>query len=513
MFTAVVVLAGLLTACDPNRFVSGWVPYWGGSAARSAYSDEDDSKLFSEVSPFWYSATSATAIARVGTSAELTAAVNAARQRGLPVLPSITDGTAKGEMASILANPGTRSAHVTAIVNLVMTGHAGAAFDGVDLDYEGFAFTDGTATWASTRPNWVAFVQQLAGELQSRGKLLSVTVPPEWGAVNPSTGRAQGYWVYAQELIAPSVDRLRLMVYDWSVSSPGPIAPMSWVDQVIAFSGARVPPAKLQLGVPLYGRHWRTQVNPQETCPDRALGRVSFTTRNAASLLAQHGRVATRHSSGEMWATWTVSVTGPRNAPLTPPTHAPPTTSIESVDGPAGGGLQPALRLTPPGGSVTCQVRHTVYYPDAQAVLQRANAAVAAGWSGIVVWALGQEDPAVFDALWQVAPQQPNGDPTGSLDSWSLTGDTLRLTGWAADPEFDLPVPVRITATGGTSTLERTVLARLERPDVATASPGIGPFHGFDQTVILPSGTTQVCVTILGWAAQPSTPLACITPG
>lgn len=516
VFTAVVVLAGLLTACDPNRFVSGWVPYWGGSGARSAYSDPDDSMLFSEVSPFWYSATGVSTITRVGTTGDLTAAVNAARQRGLPVLPSITDGTAKGEMAAILASPSSRTAHVTAVVNLVMTGHAGAAFDGIDLDYEGFAFTDGSSTWATTRPNWVAFVQQLAAELQARGKLLSVTIPPEWGTVNPSTGRAQGYWVYAQELIAPSVDRLRLMVYDWSVGSPGPIAPMFWVDQVIAFSGARVPPAKLQLGVPLYGRHWRTQANSQQTCPDGALGRASVTTANAAGLLARHGRTATRHSSGEMSATWTVDVTGSRTAPIPPPVDDPPSSMIESIDASAGHpvGLQPAKRLTPPDTFVTCQVRHTVYFPDAQSVLQRANAAVAAEWSGIVVWALGYENTTVLDALWQVAPQRPNGEPTGSLDSWALTGNSLRLTGWAADPEFDLPVAVRVDVGGGGSS--RTVLARLERGDVAAAWPGIGPFHGFDTTVDLPAdrtGPVQVCVTILGWTTQPSTPLACITAG
>ena len=35
-------------------------------------------------------------------------------------------------------------------------------FDGIDIDYEQFAFADGRDTWAATRPNWVAFVEELA---------------------------------------------------------------------------------------------------------------------------------------------------------------------------------------------------------------------------------------------------------------------------------------------------------------------------------------------------------------
>ena len=53
--------------------------------------------------------------------------------------------------------------------------------DGIDLDYEQFAFADGSASWAATRPNWVAFVTELADELHADDRTLTVSIPPVWG--------------------------------------------------------------------------------------------------------------------------------------------------------------------------------------------------------------------------------------------------------------------------------------------------------------------------------------------
>lgn len=44
----------VLTACQPNRFVSGWVPYWGASRGAATLSDTNASPLYSEVSMLWY---------------------------------------------------------------------------------------------------------------------------------------------------------------------------------------------------------------------------------------------------------------------------------------------------------------------------------------------------------------------------------------------------------------------------------------------------------------------------
>jgi spore germination protein YaaH len=66
--------------------------------------------------------------------------------------------------------------------------------------------------------------------------------------------------------------------------------------------------------------------------------------------------------------------------------------------------LQPALRLTPPTVQLSCTVRHFVHYPDAITIQMHAQAALDAGWSGVVLWALGYETPEVYTALGNTTP-------------------------------------------------------------------------------------------------------------
>jgi hypothetical protein len=67
-------------------------------------------------------------------------------------------------LADVLANPGTRQAHINNIVALVV----GQGYAGVDLDYRGVS-----AEW---RDNYSAFVADLAQILHAQGKVLSLAV-------------------------------------------------------------------------------------------------------------------------------------------------------------------------------------------------------------------------------------------------------------------------------------------------------------------------------------------------
>lgn len=378
----------------PADFVSAWVPWWSGTAGRTAIENPGLSSTIGDVSPFWYGTANDGSITLLGTQGNLDSAVKAARDNSLMLIPTIADGTGAGVMSGILADPASRAAHIQNIVNLVLS----KGYDGIDIDYEVFAFNHPGEPWTEITPKWVAFVNELSAALHAQGRLLSVTVPPIWN-VTPATGGTlrAGYTVYAQDQIAAVVDRLRLMVYDWSVSSPGPIAPMTWVNSVIAYSNSVVPVSKLQLGVPAYGRHWVTQKNANETCPDAALYKQSVQMKNFGAVTAGH--VVTRDASGELTSSWTQVVTGPRTKPLPPPVVPPATVTILSANNPADGPLLPAMRLTPPSTQVTCTVQHTVFVPDSYSIDQRADAAHAAGWRGIIVWAFGYENADLFDVL------------------------------------------------------------------------------------------------------------------
>ena len=117
----------------------------------------------------------------------------------------------------------------------------------------------------------------LGAKLRAKGLILSATVPAGTypfladGSPNPGTG----YWVYAWDEIIDHVDRLRIMAYDYSYSSPGPIGPWPWANDVTASALAQVAEdtpshrKKVWLGIPQYSRNWVRQ-NPDGSYVTRA---------------------------------------------------------------------------------------------------------------------------------------------------------------------------------------------------------------------------------------------------
>jgi spore germination protein YaaH len=178
-------------------------------------------------------------------------------------------------------------------------------------------------------------------------------------------------------------------------------------EDVIAYNDPIVPNNKLQLGIPSYGRNWGRKVNASEICPDGALNTSSIELENMQGLINAHGAAPVRHSSGEMTFTYDVVATGYSTTPIPAPPYVPPTFVAPQLQTAAtgdSGGLQPALRLTPPTVQLSCTVRHTVYFPDAVTMQQHAQAALDAGWSGVVIWALGYETADVYTALANTTP-------------------------------------------------------------------------------------------------------------
>ncbi len=375
--------AGLLPApaqasvapLPPRRIVTGWMPYWAtASSASSVLSNAD---LFTDVSPFWYSAQ------RAGSSSVLAQQVSDSakstylprlRSSGVKVLPTITDGMGTRQMAATLAGTSTRALLVRQIVGLVTAN----GYDGIDLDFEHFAFGDGRASWPTTRPAWVLFVSQLSRALHAQGKMLALTTPPIYDA---SRSASSGYWVYDWAGIAPYVDRLRIMAYDYSVSVPGPIAPFPWVERVVAFATTQVPSGKIQIGIASYGRDWvRRDANNKYLvrglCPidnQPSYASRSFTSSSLASVLVSHG-LTTRNV---VWHPTYLEQTF-----VYPMRYSGHTTS---------------------GAATSCTVYHSVWYDDARAAAARATLVAKYHLAGLAQWTVGGEDPRQWSALRRYA--------------------------------------------------------------------------------------------------------------
>ena len=347
---------------DPGPLdLHAWVPYWALDDAIGDVEVRADS--IHQLSPLWFGATDVDTIeADANTPADEAAQfLDLARQHDIPLVVSVFDRTDAGVMASILADADQRAEHVDALVSFAAENDVA----GLDIDYEQFAFADGKDTWEATRPNWVAFVTELAARLHDDGRLLTVSIPPVYDA-----GRTDdsGYWVYDYGAIAPVVDGIRVMAYDYSTASsdPGPIAPLEWVDRLVAgTSAAAGDPSKLVLGIPLYGYNWPIAVTGQ--CPADAPGVTTVTERTVDELAAERGGTPVFDPVTYEWSF--------------------------------------QYDLVVEDGTASCTQRRQVNYVGADGAQQRMQRAVDAGFAGVALFALGYGDEAVWGAVDTIAAE------------------------------------------------------------------------------------------------------------
>ena len=88
--------------------------------------------------------------------------------------------------------------------------------------------------------------------------------------------------------------------------------------------------------------------------------------------------------------------------------------------------------------------------------------------------------------------------PFGDLNSVTVTGGSVRLTGWTIDPNTPASTEVHVYVG---STWGGRAVASVSRPDVAAVYPDKGAAHGFDLTVRAGPGTHQVCVYAINLGA------------
>ena len=357
--------------------MSGWIPYWTTDDSVATFLSNAD--LFSDISPFWHSVSkdansdSGLQISNHALSSGTRASVLAQiKGKGALIMPSITDGTGKGTMSGVLQDTVKRTAFIEQVADMVQSN----GYDGIDLDFETFAFTDGSKSWAATRPAWVTFVTELAAELHTNDKQLAVAVPPMYNSLQNGSS---GYWVYDFAGISPHVDKIRIMAYDYAYSSPGPIGgPLSWVENVARFAAGVAPPGKVQLGTPTYGRDWVKSATGVG-CP--SLSSNVYKSRNIATSI-----------SGLAESSW-------KRDPA----------SLERFVN---------YKLTYNGGK--CVVRRAAWMSDSTTVIARAQIADKYGLSGQALWMVGTEQPNLWAPLRNIALGQP-------VDTVNITSQAIAV--------------------------------------------------------------------------------------
>jgi spore germination protein YaaH len=257
----------------------------------------------------------------------------------------------------VLADPASRAAHVATIADLAATND----FDGIDLDYEQFAFSDNRATWPTTRPLWIDFLTELGDRLHADGRTLSVSVPH---IADTERTQSSGYWVYDYAGMEPHVDQIRIMAYDYSTDKAGPIAPLPRVREAIAAAKDAVDDdSKLVLGVALYGYNW--PIATVGACPAEQEGKTSVSQRNIDELLAKRSATPVFDPvTGESTFTYPLEVTD---------------------------------------GTTTCTQTREVHYVDAEGARLRIDLARTERLGAVSLWALGFDSPATWQSIGSLA--------------------------------------------------------------------------------------------------------------
>jgi len=295
-----------------------------------------------------------------------------AHAHGLRVLPSLLTSSATLNHR-LLTDDAVSAQAVEQILGYVDA----EGYDGFDLDLENVRPED--------RAAYVTFAAKLGTALHERGKVLAMAVPAKFSdAASPWWG---GY-DYAG--LGEQADLVTIMAYEYrgSWSGPGSVAPIGWVDSVMAFAASQIPPEKLLLGLAVYGFDWNTTSGGA-----RALSYVQ------AAALADHHQVAITVDRETQSATYRYQAlpadvlprreAAPlqheivvREPPPCPETIPPPPT--------------PTPRPVPAPDAVQ---QHEVWFEESTGATARLAQVDRYGLGGVASWRLGLEDPKLWPAL------------------------------------------------------------------------------------------------------------------
>jgi len=333
--------------------VAAWLPTsWDAARARASW--EANHAYIHELSPVWYQlARSGDGSIHTYEGARDAALVDEAHAQATLVIPLVNNayddaGFDPAPVSAVIHDPTRRATHIAALVNETLAYN----YDGIEIDYE-------SLNGAADREAFSLFIEELAVALHVQGKLLAIAVHPKTGEPGTWAGPQAQDWAR----LGAAVDRFRIMTYDyhWSGSSPGPIAPLWWMEDVLDFAISIVPPNKVYVGLNLYGHDWGGSTSS------------SVTWETAQRLAAEH------HATPQ----WQTS-SGWRNAVA-----------------------EPWFTYTDAAGQ-----RHEVWYADGASIKARLGLVNRYGLGGVALWRLGGEDPACWQAIAEALRAGSSVSPT-----------------------------------------------------------------------------------------------------
>ena len=176
-----------------------------------------------------------------------------AGKRGIKVMPLVFNpGFDQPSFHRLLLDTSAQQRGIRAMIAACKT----YSYAGMQFDFENIHVTD--------KDRLTAFYRATAKAFHQHGLVISIAVVPRTSdEVGPTSYHKwiYEYWrgAYDYKALADAGDFISLMTYDQHTyrTTPGPVAGMPWMEEVVRFVMKDVPAKKISLGIPFYSYHWQ----------------------------------------------------------------------------------------------------------------------------------------------------------------------------------------------------------------------------------------------------------------
>jgi len=237
------ILPGQTPKVEYKLLHSAWIPSWDFENGYKSLELNKD--LISTVSPVLYGVNNdGTLLNRKPSEEQLNKLFSLCSTYNIKVVPTV--GSYDYDIMSNILQSNT---YIEKIISEILKEVDQYKYDGIDIDFE--------KIYSSEKEGYFTFLSRLKEELGKKGKTLSVTV-----TAKIRDGKVDTLEVQDWERIGGIADEVKIMAYDYTLqtsTTPGPIAPINWVEEVIAYGLERIPKEKMSLGIHLYGYLWKEE--------------------------------------------------------------------------------------------------------------------------------------------------------------------------------------------------------------------------------------------------------------
>ncbi len=186
--------------------------------------------------------------------------VSIARKYKVKIMPlAINQGFSQDDLHTFLTTPSAINRAIQALIALCQKN----SFYGIQFDFENINIAD--------KQLYTNFIKLAADALHKKGYTVSVTIVPRTSLAtikNQYDKFLVTNWsgAYDEKALASVTDFITLMAYDrhTSLTTPGPIAPIAWVKELVSIAIREVSPEKISLGIPVYSGFWSTLKKGQD---------------------------------------------------------------------------------------------------------------------------------------------------------------------------------------------------------------------------------------------------------